>query len=929
MTETANVSAADRFGLDSPLLLRAGEATLFLAAVGGDGRPLRRTRVVTVRAPALIAARPAPDEHRWIVGPGLGSVLEEATLDTDERLMAEAVARTTEALGEVVRPLAPPPTERVVRLEARPANVPNVHGAVVDATAWVKPVAGTISLAHVPVPPVGAPLAARLPVYGEGDAVASAQPFEDVAVATLIDGVEWLCAVAAEHVLEGAEERHRADADAARRAAREAHEAEQAAVDLLAQQLRAKPEPVVAPGTDPLVASMVRVLAPIGVEPTAPRAGLGELEGTAAVNALAAASGLYVRRVTLEGSWWATTDEPVLGFRDDGTPLALLPESGGITAVEPDGTPVAVGGSTAEGILDAGFVFSRPLVDDDVDRARVGRVAVARRGSAIATYLGWSALVAATGLAVPFASGVVFKSIVPHQDKTRLWFLLGVLVIIAIAKLALQVAAAAARTRVESTASLDIQRGIWGRILVSPVALVRRLGAGDTAMRLSAAEMARDPIEQTILSALPNMLTGLLAGLVLFYYDLALAAFVLAAGLVLLGVALLIARSAADAQKEVETATGAVNGFLYQVLVAIPKLRVAGAESRAFLAWAEQFTTAVGRRLMQAGARQIMLASLIPTLGSLALLAGVAAIGPDRIAVDVFVAFQTTYTEFLTGVTATVAAAGIALQMGPTLDRVVELAQEPVELAPDRAQQPTLRGEVGLADVTFRYLPGARPVVDGLTFRVEPGQLVAITGPSGGGKSTILRLLLGFEQPEQGSVVYDDQTLSSLDVGSVRRQLGVVLQDGQLMPGTVRQNLAGMATLSEADAWEVAELVALADDIRAMPMGMDTVITLSGGAFSGGQRQRLLIGRALAGGPRILLLDEATSALDNVAQRVITHNLADLGMTRIVVAHRLSTIAGADRILVVDRGRIVEDGTYEELIAKGGAFHALASRQLL
>ena len=427
------------------------------------------------------------------------------------------------------------------------------------------------------------------------------------------------------------------------------------------------------------------------------------------------------------------------------------------------------------------------------------------------------------------------------------------------------------------------------------------------------------------------MLTGLLAGLVLFYYDLALAAFVLAAGLVVLGVALLIARSAADAQLEVETATGAVNGFLYQVLVAIPKLRVAGAESRAFLAWAEQLRHGRGRPAPDARRRPPDHAGVDDPARSARSRCwrGVAVIGPDRIAVDVFVAFQTTYTVFLTGVTATVAAVGTALQMGPTLDRVVELAQEPVELAPDRSQQPTLRGEVGFAGVTFRYLPGTRPVVDGLTFRVEPGQLVAITGPSGGGKSTILRLLLGFEQPEQGSVLYDDQTLSSLDVGSVRRQLGVVLQDGQLMPGTVRQNLAGMATLSEAEAWEIAELVALADDIRAMPMGMDTVITLSGGAFSGGQRQRLLIGRALAGRPRVLLLDEATSALDNVAQRVITHNLADLGMTRVVVAHRLSTIAGADRILVVDRGRIVEDGTYDELMAKGGAFHALASRQLL
>ena len=410
-------------------------------------------------------------------------MLEEATLDTDERLIADAAARTTEALGEVLRPLAPPPTERVVRLEPQPATVPNVHGAVVDATGWVKPVAGTISLAHVPIPPAGAPLAARLPVYGEGDAVASAQPFEDVAVTTLIEGLEWLCAVAAEHVLDAAEDAPRRRG-AARRAAREAHEAEQGAVDLLAQQLRAKPQPVVASGTDPLVASMVRVLAPIGVEPTAPASGAGRARGNG--GGQRAGGGVGALRASRDARG------PVVDH--DGRARARFPrrrhaaraaarlrrDHGG----RADGTPVAVGGSTAEGILDAGFVFSRPLVDDGVDRARVGRVAVARRGSAIAAYLGWSALVAATGLAVPFASGVVFKSIVPDHDKTRLWFLLGG----PRDHRDRQAAAAGRRVRgahpVESTASLDVQRGIWGRILVSPVGLVRRLGAGDTAMRL-------------------------------------------------------------------------------------------------------------------------------------------------------------------------------------------------------------------------------------------------------------------------------------------------------------------------------------------------------------------------------------------------------------------------------------------------------------
>jgi ABC-type bacteriocin/lantibiotic exporter with double-glycine peptidase domain len=222
-----------------------------------------------------------------------------------------------------------------------------------------------------------------------------------------------------------------------------------------------------------------------------------------------------------------------------------------------------------------------------------------------------------------------------------------------------------------------------------------------------------------------------------------------------------------------------------------------------------------------------------------------------------------------------------------------------------------------------------RPVLDEISFQIEPSEMVAIAGHSGSGKSTIIRLLVGFEEPEQGSVLYDGQHLNSLDLEAVRRQLGVVLQEGHLIPGTVRENLAGVASLTEQEAWELAEVVALADEIREMPMGMDTMITLNGGAFSGGQRQRLLIARALAGRPRILLLDEATSSLDNVSQRVITDNLAQLGMTRIIVAHRLSTMGDADRILVIDRGRVVEEGTYDDLMSREGPFHRLAVRQIL
>ena len=927
---TSAASAELEEGLGPALLVR-GELSVFLARLDDGGQPGRRMPVVTLRAPALLATASPPPGTCWLLGPGLGNVTQELVLDTDGELARRAASSSADALGDLVRPAAPVPPEQVSRLEGRPAAVPEGSGAIVEDTSWVVSTSGYLTLAGVELPAPGGPVAARMAlVAGAGaGATASARPLSELPLTTLIAGLEWLFGLAADLVVAASAERQRVEEQQALTATARANEAEATALRLLAEELRSRPGVVIPTSADPLVIACTRVLAAGGIELRVPRSGLGGREGTAAVRALAASSGVYSRRVTLTGRWWSRADSAVLGFQPDGTPVALLPVADSMEAVLPDGRQNTVDQAFAATLLDAGFVFSQPVTDGPVDARTLARIGARGRGRAIASYLSWSTVLALSGLAVPFASGVVFSEIVPHADRTRLWYLIGALVLVTLATLPLQLALTAARTRFETGGALDVQRSIWGRVLRSPVTLVRRVGAGDLAMRLAALESARDPIEKAVLSVLPSLLSGLLAGLVLFTYLPGLAAIMLAFGLLLLLVALALSRAAARAQEEVEAATGAVNGFLFQVLLAIPTLRVAGAEARAFLAWATHFRSAVGQRLMHAGARQILLTSMIPTLGSLALFTGVAIIGPTNVAVDVFVAFQTTYNLFLTGVSTTVSAVGTALPFRPTLHRVIELADEPPESGQQRAEQGELRGTVALAGVTFRYQPTMRPVLDQMTFRIEPSEMVAIAGHSGSGKSTIMRLLLGFEEPEQGSVLFDDQHLRSLDVESVRRQLGVVLQDGQLIPGTVHENIAGVASLSEREAWELADVVELGEDIRAMPMGMNTVVSLNGGAFSGGQTQRLLIARALAARPRILLLDEATSALDNVTQRAIMTNLAGLGMTRIVVAHRVSTMVDADRILVVDAGRIVEQGPYVELMARRGHFHALASRQVL
>jgi ABC-type bacteriocin/lantibiotic exporter with double-glycine peptidase domain len=240
-----------------------------------------------------------------------------------------------------------------------------------------------------------------------------------------------------------------------------------------------------------------------------------------------------------------------------------------------------------------------------------------------------------------------------------------------------------------------------------------------------------------------------------------------------------------------------------------------------------------------------------------------------------------------------------------------------------------LKGAIELSHVSFNYQKDGPLVLDDVDFRIEADEFVAIVGPSGSGKSTLLRILLGFEMATEGGVFFDGQSLTTLDIRAVRQQIGVVLQHSRLMAGDIFTNIVGNTGRNQDDAWRAARQAALAKDIEAMPMGMHTVIAQGGGTLSGGQRQRLLIARALAAEPRIVFFDEATSALDNLTQAQVSESLESLRVTRVVIAHRLSTIRHADKIVVLERGRIVQMGRFEELMNVAGTFRELARRQTI
>jgi ABC-type bacteriocin/lantibiotic exporter with double-glycine peptidase domain len=276
---------------------------------------------------------------------------------------------------------------------------------------------------------------------------------------------------------------------------------------------------------------------------------------------------------------------------------------------------------------------------------------------------------------------------------------------------------------------------------------------------------------------------------------------------------------------------------------------------------------------------------------------------------------------------------GVALSVA-RIKPILEMAEPILKAEPESSENKSmvtkLNGNIELSNVYFRYDQNMPWVVNGMSLKIRAGEYVAIVGRTGCGKSTLVRLLLGFETPEKGAIYYDGKDLAGLDLRSLRRRIGTVTQNGSLFQGDIYSNIVISAPqLGLDDAWKAAELAGIADDIRAMPMGMQTMIAEGQGGISGGQKQRLMIARAVAARPKILIFDEATSALDNKTQKQVSDALDGLKCTRIVIAHRLSTIRNCDRILVLEGGRILEEGSYDELIAKGGFFAELVERQRL
>ncbi|MFF7236122.1 NHLP bacteriocin export ABC transporter permease/ATPase subunit [Streptomyces collinus] len=669
-----------------------------------------------------------------------------------------------------------------------------------------------------------------------------------------------------------------------------------------------------------------------GIELAGPAQGGTESDRLDPVERVALASRVRTRAVRLDGRWWRENVGPLVGHRAlSGAPVALLWRRGGYAAVHPGtGRETPVEKANAAEFEPRAVMFYRPLPERRLTPAALLRFCLrGTRGDLL--HLGLAGLVTvAIGALVPVATGKVLGEYVPRAQEDLIARVCLAVLLSGVVSAVFTLLENLTILRLEGRIEAALQPAVWDRLLRLPTRFFTQRSTGE----LASAAMGISAIRRLLAGVGPVVAQSVTVGAMnlglLFWFSVPMALAAIGMLVVIAAVFLGLGLWQVRWQRRLVVLGNKLNNQAFQTLRGLPKLRVAAAENYAYAAWAGEF--ARSRELQQKVGR---IKNLTTVLGAVylpvcTLLMFMLLAGPARGAMSAaaFLTFNTSVTMLLTSVTqltgsfvSAVAALPLFEEIRPVLDATPEVRSASTRPGP-------LSGAVEARRLSFRYADDGPLVLDDVSFAVRPGEFVAIVGPSGCGKSTLLRLLIGFDRPVSGSVLYDGQDLAALDRSAVRRQCGVVLQHAQPFTGSILDVICGTEPYTPEEAMAAAELAGLAADIERMPMGLHTIVA-GNGAISGGQRQRLMIAQALIRRPRILFFDEATSALDNDTQRVVIESTRKLNATRVVIAHRLSTVLDADRVVVMEDGKVVQQGTPAELLADtGGRLHELVRRQL-
>lgn len=657
---------------------------------------------------------------------------------------------------------------------------------------------------------------------------------------------------------------------------------------------------------------------------------------------VAKASRFRTRVVALRDDWWNHDQGPLVGqYLESKSPVALVPTSpSSYDIVDPKANKrQKMTEEISTSLAPFALTFYRPFPDGKLsvmDLVKFGMKGLSRD---LFMLLVLGLTMGAIGTLTPYATGQIFDQAIPQAEKGLLIQFTVALFVAAITSGAFKIAQSVAVIRIQGKMDYSIQAALWDRLLNLPATFFREYASGDLADRASGVNKIRDLVAGAGVAAILGMLTSVFYLGMLFKYSMAMAMLSVALTIVFVGFTTAMNFMQLRYQRQMAGSMGKITGMVLQLISGVGKLRVSGAENHAFRVWAERFAE---QRRISFKAERIqnhvaIFNSSFAIFASMAIFLvlvmvqtkakAAGAVAPGMTTGD-FIAFSAAFGLFVASIQALSDASLSLLGIVPIYERLKPIITTQAESDESKAYPGKLTGEIEISHVHFRYAEDGPWILKDVTMKIQPGEFVAFVGGSGSGKSTMMRLMLGFETPEKGTLYYDGQDLNTLDLREVRQQLGVVLQSSRVLPTDIFRNITGTSSLTIEDAWDAARAAGLAEDIEQMPMGMHTYVAEGGGGFSGGQKQRLLIARAVVNKPRVIFLDEATSALDNRTQAIVTESMNKMQATRIVIAHRLSTIIHADRICVLEAGVIKEMGNFQELMKLDGLFATLAKRQI-
>ncbi|MDQ5984097.1 MAG: NHLP bacteriocin export ABC transporter permease/ATPase subunit [Eubacteriales bacterium SKADARSKE-1] len=658
-----------------------------------------------------------------------------------------------------------------------------------------------------------------------------------------------------------------------------------------------------------------------------------DAEDSGALDTTLGRTGLTRREVALRRGWWTRGEGPIITNTTEGNIVAVLPlKFGGYYYNDPKtDRAVKINKDSAKNLNNTGYCFYKPFPNQISMTIKDLLKHIFKSFSKfdIAFLAVVSIIVSLMGLILPKITQEIYNRVIPSGTINDIFPMAALLVGVTIGSTTFALFQSMWISRIGDKVQFGTQGALWIRLLNLPIGFFKNFSSGDLAVRTFRLNQICSSISSDLL---PTALSALFSFVYLWQIstlsaDLLLPTIIIIA--FMLGSSLLSGYFNTQLNKRASEVSPKLSGLVYQLFSGISKIKVSGAEIRAFSKWANLYS-----KLSKIQFSPNLFIKISGAINGAIGLGGTMLIYwivySKGLAPADYIAFNAAFGLFSASI---LQISGIATEIAflkPSVELLEPILKEVPESNENRIKVDSITGKIDINNVKFRYTPDGPLIIDDLNLSFKQGEYVGIVGSTGCGKSTLFRLLLGFEKAQGGGIYFDNQSLEKLDLHSVRRRIGIVLQNGKLFADSIFSNITitnPAATMD--DAWAAAEKAGCAGDIKAMPMGMHTMVSEDGGGISGGQKQRIMIARALISSPDLLMFDEATSALDNITQKIVVDTLEKMDITRVVIAHRLSTIKKCDRIVYLHKGKVVEQGSYDELMALDGYFAELAKRQIV